>query len=216
MGHARIRRGFHSTRRTKRTTVKISAKEGASALNPLLGTSLIRIIAFLHRRPLGIAHHTFAVIFRTIPVRTPLPDIASHIVNTVSVDGKSAHRRCAIVPVLLCVFLWKSAVPDVGHWLAERFRRPVAGCGRFQSFRVGISGRRAGEPFSRGRSGTRKSRLGHCFLGIPDTTSGRLTRSGLPARPKTLVTAGGLIPLRKRAGISECFLNMFRTGCPRE
>src|SRR6266481_533711 len=40
-------------------------------------------------------------VLRRVPVRGPLPDIADHVANAVAVRRKGAHRRGALVAILI-------------------------------------------------------------------------------------------------------------------
>src|SRR5439155_4814378 len=98
--------------------ILLVAKKRATAMDALL---LVRLSRIKWRvRPLRVARHsTFVrqrlVVIRAIPIATPFPDVAGHVVKTVAVWRKRFHRCDAFVTVFARILHWKFSLPRVGH-----------------------------------------------------------------------------------------------------
>src|SRR5436190_9941277 len=55
------------------------------------------------------------VVVRAIPIAAPFPDIARHVVETVTIGRETFHWREPCVSVLACIFLRKFPLPRIGH-----------------------------------------------------------------------------------------------------
>src|SRR6266850_3037812 len=55
-----------------------------------------------------------------IPVRGPLPDVARHVVKSVTVRWKGSHRRRAFKPIRLQILPRKLSLPRVRHMFSAR------------------------------------------------------------------------------------------------
>src|SRR6476659_5496649 len=60
---------------------------------------------------------------RRVPVGRPLPDVADHVVQPVTVRRECGDRRRALEAVRLGVLEWKLTLPGIGHVTA--FRREL-------------------------------------------------------------------------------------------
>src|ERR1043166_4190933 len=79
-------------------TISLVAKKRAAPMNALLLVGLGWIQCRI--RPLRVAHDSAfggerLVVTRTIPIATPFPNVAGHIVETIAVRRKRFHRRDA-------------------------------------------------------------------------------------------------------------------------
>src|SRR5262249_29003321 len=104
--------------------VLTAAQERAALLHALRHARLLRVEAV--RRPLRILHDAlFGKLFEVIgpiPIRTPLPDIAAHVVEAEAVRRERADGRCPLIPVLFAVLPRKASLPDVRGPLAARLQ----------------------------------------------------------------------------------------------
>src|SRR6266478_5707814 len=57
---------------------------------------------------------------RRIPVGRPFPDVADHVVESVTVRRECRDRRRAFEAVRLCVLAGKFTLPGIGHVTAKR------------------------------------------------------------------------------------------------
>src|SRR5688572_7067447 len=81
--------------------------------------------SFVHLRQLG-------VVIGSIPIAAPLPDVAGHVVEAVTVGRKLRYRREARIAVVGGVLDRKLSLPGVGHPLAvwTKFVAPDKGLAR--------------------------------------------------------------------------------------
>src|SRR5262245_48494048 len=78
--------------------------------------------------PGGVARHAtrtseLFVIIRLIPIPAPFPNVACHVVETVTVGRELADRRQPGETVRRAVLHWETALIDIGH--------PTAACFQF-------------------------------------------------------------------------------------
>src|SRR6476660_9014769 len=55
------------------------------------------------------------VIVRPVPIAAPFPDVASHVVETITVGRKTFDRRDPGKTIFACVFHREFPLPGVGH-----------------------------------------------------------------------------------------------------
>jgi hypothetical protein len=55
-----------------------------------------------------------------VPIGGPLPDVADHVVNAVSVWRERLYGRWARIAILCSVLSWEFTLPSVGHVLSAR------------------------------------------------------------------------------------------------
>ena len=85
------------------------------------------------------------VIVRPVPIAAPFPDVAGHVVETITVGRKALDRCNSGKPVFARIFHWKFSLPGVGHPFPVRpefvspdicFSRQTTARGKFE-FRFG-------------------------------------------------------------------------------
>src|SRR5215510_4227643 len=84
---------------------------------------LVRIVAFVSfsaPRVEARAARLCYLLVLLVPVHGPLPHVAGHVVEPVTVGRKTAHRRCSLEPVFFKILPGKFALPGVGHVFAIR------------------------------------------------------------------------------------------------
>src|SRR5262245_52433736 len=66
-----------------------------------------------------VGHHTgaSAIQLSIVPVGTPLPDVAGHVIEPIAVGRERLHRRRPLVAVLGSVLVRELALPEVGERL---------------------------------------------------------------------------------------------------
>src|SRR5438445_462973 len=89
---------------------------------------LVRLVRIERRfRPLRNGSNTFSsrkvlVVIRTIPVTRPLPDIAGHVIQAISIRRILRYRRDADASILADVLIWEVPLVRVGHPLSIRLK----------------------------------------------------------------------------------------------
>src|SRR5215469_11418213 len=99
-------------------TVLVGAKERTAALHALAHARLVGIQAI--RRSLRVNHNLSAgcqggVVIGAIPIRSPLPDVACHVEQTVSICRKRTYGRGCNVAVFASVFVGEVTLEGVRH-----------------------------------------------------------------------------------------------------
>src|SRR5262245_51624477 len=123
MRQARVRRRLHPGARPIAHAVKIAAQIRPTALHSLHHTRFIWVKAFV--RPRGVFARTIRVIIRHVPVRAPLPHVARHVIESVTVRRKRFHGRGAAKAIGLRVLVRELSLPDIrlplaiGHLLVS-------------------------------------------------------------------------------------------------
>lgn len=121
VGKARVGRRLHPGAGSIAGTVNVAAKIRAAAHHFLLDARFHGVFAVGWTG--WVEGGTLSVIIGTIPIRTPFPDVAGHIVESVAIGRKGADRGDAFVAVRGVIFVGKFTLPNV--------RLPVIG---FHSF----------------------------------------------------------------------------------
>src|SRR5271156_5211000 len=85
-------------------------------------TRLRRIVSGI--RPLRIPRYAhdleLPVVIRAIPVASPLPDIARHVIELISVRGKLRDWRDSGIPILAGIVIREMALMRISHPFAMR------------------------------------------------------------------------------------------------
>src|SRR5581483_1708460 len=104
----------------------LGTQERAAALDAL-GDALVKIEPGLRAR--RVLRRTVLVIIELIPVAAPLPDVARHVIQSVSVGGEGTDRGGAVEAVLLVVGIGEIPLPVVAHPLLAgvEFIAPAVG-----------------------------------------------------------------------------------------
>jgi hypothetical protein len=86
---AGIGRGLHARAGTITAAIRIITEIGTAPLHAFLGSGLVGIEAVI--RTWWVFFRTRGVIIGKIPIQTPLPHVAGHVVEPVSVRPKGRH-----------------------------------------------------------------------------------------------------------------------------
>src|SRR5262245_23996446 len=84
---------------------------------------LVRIVAFVSFSAFGVearAARLRYLFVLLVPIRGPLPHVAGHIVEPITVRWKRSHRRSSPETVFFKVLPGEFALPRVSHVLAIR------------------------------------------------------------------------------------------------
>jgi hypothetical protein len=70
--------------------------------------------------PERISGWAVGIIVRHIPVQTPLPYIACHIIKSIGVGSVLSHRGHPVMTILEGILVWEITLPDIGMPLVAR------------------------------------------------------------------------------------------------
>src|SRR5688572_1412086 len=120
VGAAAVDRPFAPAADEVSGAVLVGTQKRSAALHALGHAGLGRVVTV--RRALGIDRllRQRGVVIRPVPVRTPLPDVASHVVEREAVRGKGVDGRRSAEPVGNGVRDREGALPDVRGGAAAR------------------------------------------------------------------------------------------------
>src|SRR5262249_56950489 len=81
---------------------------------------IVALVSFSASRVEARAARLRYLLVLLVPIRGPLPHVAGHVVEPVTVGRKTSHRRCSLEPVFFKILPGEFALPGVGHVLAIR------------------------------------------------------------------------------------------------
>src|SRR5262245_53992108 len=118
MARAAIRRILVTSGWQVAKAVLIGTQERTAAADAL--RLRIDLVGSASRRALRIPVRAGVVVIRLVPVRTPLPHVARHVVEAVSIWRERRDRSDSLEAVFSGVLVRELALPDVCHPFAAR------------------------------------------------------------------------------------------------
>src|SRR5262249_32948717 len=117
----RTRDGIHARTGRVAGAVKFIAQIRAAPLHPLGNRRVARIITALWSLRINCDDllGLLCVGIGAIPVLRPLPHVARHVIEAITVGGKGAYRTGGQVSVCASVVTRKLALPDIGSRFAD-------------------------------------------------------------------------------------------------